>query len=643
MTGAMTKSREDRGWLFAALALCIALALMSILANGYVFGVGDQTESLPQVKRVLDSSYLQNDWVVNVNSATTVRLGYSVVMAFLSSVLGFEAAFFAVYVVALAALCLAVFIFAVHLWGEPGIGLIAVMLILYNRLGSLGGSQLIFLELIPATLAYSTLTLAAYWLYRGHHGRSTALVVLAGALHLQVALNAGLVFGFATLVAKPLGSFRQWLRVSWPLIVAVMGLAVVGVIAQGRGSKIVDPAEAVRILAWARAPWHFVPFTWGWTVWANFAAFGVLVVVARWSAPRVRFLDGLILGVLGLCLLSTMALLWKPLLPLVYLQPFRMTVFVQWAGALYLAHYIWTLLCKPSAPDRLVGLILLAGLVLVPKLAGLSFNQVSEMALRLAITVSLWHVFRTFVQSDALPANLARYRPALYWLLATLFVWLVLDGVRQLFQIDWGSAFVYPRMIALSLGLIALQVLATHSIHSTLWRRVALVATGVMSVGILSLVSVNWTSARLPIGLAHLTANVQTHFSPKNSFDRLGSWARENTPPDAVFIVPPYTDSFRLVAERAIVVDFKTFGDALEWRQRMDDLSGGRSLALGEAYYTQLREAYTQLSPEQFASLGQKYNAQYVVVERSQAPLGDFTVVYENDGYFLYQLGSFPP
>ena len=60
MTGALTKSREGRDWLLAAMALCIALALMSILANGYMFGVGDQTESLPQVKRILDSSYLQS-------------------------------------------------------------------------------------------------------------------------------------------------------------------------------------------------------------------------------------------------------------------------------------------------------------------------------------------------------------------------------------------------------------------------------------------------------------------------------------------------------------------------------------------------------------------------------------------------------
>jgi len=171
---------------------------------------------------------------------------------------------------------------------------------------------------------------------------------------------------------------------------------------------------------------------------------------------------------------------------------------------------------------------------------------------------------------------------------------------------------------------------------------VALIATGVMSVGILGLVSVNWTSARLPTGLAQLTANVQTHFRSKNAFDRLGLWARAHAPPDAVFIVPPYTESFRLVAERAIVVDFKTFAaqgpDVLEWRHRLDDLSSGRSLTLGDAWYTQLREAYTQLSPEQFAGLGQKYGARYAVVERSQAPLGNFAAVYENEGYVLYDL-----
>jgi hypothetical protein len=617
---------------------------MSILANGYEFGVGDQTESLPQVKRILDSSYLRNDWLINTNSASATRLGYSIVMASLSSVLGYEGAFFTVYVVALAALCLVVFIFALYLWGEAGVGLIAVMLILYNRLGSLGSSQLIFPELIPAILAYTVLTLAAYWLCRGRYGPCAALVLLAGVLHLQIALTAGLVLCFAAFVAQTFGNYRKWLQASWPLLIVVVGIALVGVIVQrGQGGKTVDQAEVVHILAWVRAPWHFVPFTWDWTVWINFAAFGVLVAIARWSAPRVRFLDGLILGVLGLSVLSTVALLWKPLLPLVLLQPFRMTVFVQWAGALYLAHYIWMLLSKPSMPERLVGLILLVGLVFVPKLADISTGQMTEMALQLAGILVFWQVLRAFIQSKVFPASLVRFRPVLHWLLITPFVWFTLEEALQLLRINWRPAFVYPGVVVLSLGLLALGILAAHS---SSWRRAALISTGVVSIGILSLVCVNWTSVRLPAGLAQLTSKVQTHFHPINSFDRLGTWARANTPPDAVFIVPPYTDSFRLVAERAIVVDFKTFAaqglDVLEWRHRLDDLSGGRSLTLGAAYYTQLHEAFTQLSAEQFVSLCKKYKARYVVVERSQTPLLGFTEVYENDQYFLYQLDSFP-
>ena len=37
----------------------------------------------------------------------------------------------------------------------------------------------------------------------------------------------------------------------------------------------------------------------------------------------------------------------------------------------------------------------------------------------------------------------------------------------------------------------------------------------------------------------------------------LAAWARENTPKDAVFLVPPDEESFRVHARRAIVVNFK--------------------------------------------------------------------------------------
>jgi hypothetical protein len=60
--------------------------------------------------------------------------------------------------------------------------------------------------------------------------------------------------------------------------------------------------------------------------------------------------------------------------------------------------------------------------------------------------------------------------------------------------------------------------------------------------------------------------------------DALYAWAREHTPVDAVFLVNPDLGRFRLLARRAIVVDFKSQplapDDLVAWYRRLADVSG---------------------------------------------------------------------
>jgi hypothetical protein len=59
--------------------------------------------------------------------------------------------------------------------------------------------------------------------------------------------------------------------------------------------------------------------------------------------------------------------------------------------------------------------------------------------------------------------------------------------------------------------------------------------------------------------------------------EQVETWARTNTPTDAVFAVPPTWSSFRSHARRAIVINFKSFPyrDALiyTWFERLTDLA----------------------------------------------------------------------
>ena len=95
-------------------------------------------------------------------------------------------------------------------------------------------------------------------------------------------------------------------------------------------------------------------------------------------------------------------------------------------------------------------------------------------------------------------------------------------------------------------------------------------------------------------------------------------------------------DSFRCFSRRAIVGDFKDAGphmyclEALRvWHQRMGDL--------GLWEHRDPKRAYTALSAQSLRTMAQRYNAEYIVVERGRgmgsAPL------YENAEFAVHAAG----
>jgi hypothetical protein len=127
-------------------------------------------------------------------------------------------------------------------------------------------------------------------------------------------------------------------------------------------------------------------------------------------------------------------------------------------------------------------------------------------------------------------------------------------------------------------------------------------------------------------------------------------WARDNTPVDAVILVPPGESSMRLRGQRAIVVNFKAVpqlsGELPEWRDRLQTvLSIDHLSALPRGYRQTLRaidERYATLAADQLRSAARAYGARYIVAPRRLDPPGDLRPVLSspNQRYFVYDLGS---
>jgi hypothetical protein len=118
--------------------------------------------------------------------------------------------------------------------------------------------------------------------------------------------------------------------------------------------------------------------------------------------------------------------------------------------------------------------------------------------------------------------------------------------------------------------------------------------------------------------------------------DHIADFVRLDTPADAIFVVPPLLGRFRLVARRAIVVDFKNFGfsdQALtQWYERMMDCYGEPEGIGFDAAHTMERR-YGKITEGRLSWLREKYGTTYAVLFAS-TPCR-LPVLYADDRYKL--------
>lgn len=171
------------------------------------------------------------------------------------------------------------------------------------------------------------------------------------------------------------------------------------------------------------------------------------------------------------------------------------------------------------------------------------------------------------------------------------------------------------------------------------WGRVAFGT--LTTVCVVASLALTWSK----LGLAHPGLR-----GDDAGYMELCRWAQRNTPRDAVFLVPPDEQSFRLHARRAIVVNFKNVpqlsGELGEWRDRLEtvlDVDDLRSLPRPfHRTLDAIRGRYGQLSSGHLADVALRYGARYVVTVRPLHIPGAGTPVFSNSEgtYFLYDLGT---
>jgi len=156
-------------------------------------------------------------------------------------------------------------------------------------------------------------------------------------------------------------------------------------------------------------------------------------------------------------------------------------------------------------------------------------------------------------------------------------------------------------------------------------RRMASVAVTLATASVVAVVL--WRSPR--------GAGLTTQPIGQPSELALESWARRDTPIDALFLTSPDLPRFRLLARRAIVVDTKSpplRPDLLvAWYHRLCAVVQVRDAATHEW----VEQRFPQLAPAQLAAVARSFGADYIVVGAATQLSGER--VYGNAEYAVYR------
>jgi hypothetical protein len=192
--------------------------------------------------------------------------------------------------------------------------------------------------------------------------------------------------------------------------------------------------------------------------------------------------------------------------------------------------------------------------------------------------------------------------------------------------IRFGSADTFKESVALlALALIGVAFL----LPAQRWLRYGAGAVVAVVAVALPMASPAGPNALLP-------RPVFTLAEGRDPGDPVSEFCLKNTPEDAVFLTPPQFGRFRLVARRAIVVDFKYAMPhdwaIIEWRQRLADCYGDVKQR-GFAAAGEMEWHYASMPEGRMLWLRQKYGATYAVLFAS-TPC-EFPLLYTDDRYKL--------
>ena len=603
------------------LLLVIIFGVITTLTTYEGFGFSNHIEQLPSIIRNLDNKFILNDFFTNASSKSIVRRFYVNFISRLSnSEENLPPIFLVLTFLTNISISIITFFFGKNFFNSFRAGLISSALVMSINTFSLGGttSYLYSTYLVPSSIALPFILLGIYFTSTKRPILGITLSGISSLIHPLYGIEIGAILLLAyifSIVAKS----REF-KIEQCKTIIISGIILVlfalpPFLSQIREESI-ETTLFIFILAHFRHPHHYIPSTFPLGDYANTLSFLIVITIIwirRYHIKEKFFENFILILMLFIFLLCIGGYFFVEIFPSriwVTAQTFRLLEVVKWIGLILIAGVITD--NRTKNPTKMLYLasvfnpILLATTFITESLS--NFLEKKKSCIHKTIThCSILLLILLISRSSLEPYQ---FLSVFLFFVYFIFILALINLSRKIFIIA---------MIAL----ISFITLA-GVFHNKL-----------------SYISNNQTFSFIDENLIsnNLSHNIRSELSPEGL--DIVNYAQKNTSVNSVFLTPPNWGQFRLIAKRAIVVDFKAFlfsdKEMLEWYDRIIDCYGYPT-NYGFSMIPELIENYKKITDKKLKVLTKKYNIGYAVLY--QETDSDFDVIYQNKSFKLIEIKS---
>ncbi len=573
----------------------IFVGSLATFINGYKYGLGNHLGQIPIVLRLLDSMYLAKDFYVNTNSGFGPIFYYSRLLAFLGTYCPLPIVYLFLTWLSNISVCFITCIVARNLFaGSNFTAMIAGALVMSVASIDLGRASMLFDSYLTPQILAMPFALLALW--AGIKQRPLVCVMLSafsGLIHPLVGILSGMI-GLSTIGVSILFKYGSengitFQDTSKKILKLFLGMFILGLftllfwIIPQKGNVSIDSARFISIHAYFRHPHHYVPSTFERSDYIRTICFLFIFAVSwKWWYDDIS---------------TDKALARRLLITIIIVLVFFI------GGYIFVEIFpsrIWTTIqaFRTFFVVKWLGLIVLA-------------RTISRFIKKAYNPIKLYHQPQRII---SLGIGIA--------LLFTSTILIIKSNAKELY-----SLFLF---ILVSFWFLFFPK-----------RKYGSIILIFLICSAIPLVSIN-KNRRIPFssfsfGRLQPSITLEDLNGPDIEIAR---YARDNIPENSVFIVPPWFGIFRIVARRAIVVDFKAVPFSadwvlVEWKERLSSCYG-EVQSIGFLAGDEMDKNYRGITKDRLILIANKYGVSYAVLYK-ETP-SEFPVIFENNVYKIVEI-----